>query len=93
MLSCKINLSAYHCSILFRYFCSRCHRDKFFFFNIIQLIFVFGLVEVWFGMIESTLVWFGKVCLDWFGKAWCDLVDFDLVWSIHRRNKKIISCA
>ena len=39
---------------------------------------------VYFALVE---VWFAQVCLVWFGQAWCDLVNFDLAWSIKKKQK------
>ena len=48
----------------------------------------FGLVLigfVWFGMVKFGLVCTKLVC---FGQGWCDLVEFDLVSSIHIQKNK-----
>ena len=51
---------------------------------------MFGLVEVWFGMVASGLLYFSLV---WFGQSLIalvkfGLVEFDLVFSVHRQTNK-----
>ena len=50
-----------------------------------SILVFFCMVEIWF-----CQSWFGfvKYCLVWFGRALCEPVEFNLVWSIHRQTKK-----